>query len=242
MMSCILLSCHSGADVIGTANNKDTATVEQAADETQNEIRMVTDYASIPLERLVGMADLIVTGSVGDVEENVFEFNVAVFMTRPLNSNKITVAKYVPPEIFAPGIVVYEKGQRFALFLASAGSDRGPWIIIGYAGEGELPIEDGFVYFEPYDLEGLEYGTSEVHGITTRIQSFGLADFEDAVRGYRQCFSWKLKGIIKNMKKRERWVPSKVCSDETIAVYRAKSWLHDYLTENTMRRIGDGNH
>ena len=155
-------------------------------------------------------------------------------------SKSISVTKYIPSEIFfAPRALPYAREQRFSLFLMKPEKDDVDlsWRILGIAGEGEMPIEDEFIYFGAYDLKGLEYKPREVQGITRNLQRLNLDDFKDAVKNYLACFSWKLVEFIKNNKKRSRWVPSKTCHDESLKKYQAKSWLHEYLVKKTIKQI-----
>lgn len=197
------------------------------------------DYIPIPFEQLVGMADLIVLGSVKDIGNISFKFHVDEFLLDRHDSESINVIKYIPAEIFAPRALPYAKEQRFSLFLMKPEQDSADrsWRILGIAGEGEMPIEGKFIYFAAYDLKGLEYKQREVQGVIRNLQRFKLNDFIDAIKNYRTCFSWKLVEYIKNKKRRTRWVPSKICHNESVKNYQGKSWLHDYLVKKTIKHI-----
>lgn len=203
------------------------------------EPKIMMDYVLIPFARLIGMADLIVIGSVEDIGDSSFNFHVDEFLLNHNASKSISVTKYIPAEIFAHRALPYARGQRFSLFLMKPEQDSAdlPWRILGYAGEGEMPIEDEFVYFGAYDLKGLEYKPREIQGVTRNLQRFNLDDFKDAVKNYHTCFSWKLVEFIKNKKKRSRWVPSKTCHNESVKNYQTKSWLHEYLVQKTINKI-----
>lgn len=203
------------------------------------EIEVNTDYAPVPFTKLIGLSDLIVVGKVDDIAESTFKFHIVEFLQNHHDSRSIHVKKYIPAEIFAPRPAPYAKGQYFVLFLKKPeqGSSVHSWQILGYAGEGEMPVEDLLIYFEVYDLKGLEYQLDEVHGVTRNLQRYKLDDFKDAVQNYHACFSWKLVEYIKNKKKRSRWVPARICPDEAVKNYQEKGWLHEYLAQETIREI-----
>ena len=201
--------------------------------------KIIMDYAPVPFARLIGMADLIVVGDVETIEESTFQFHVDEFLVNHHASRSLNVEKYIPPEFIAPRALTYATGQRFILFLIKPDQNKTvqSWKILGIAGEGEMPIEDEYVYFNVYDLEGLEHTSHEVHGVTRNLQRYNLEIYKDAVKNYTTCFSWKLVKFIKNKKERSRWVPSKICPNESVLNYQAKSWVHEYLAQETMKRI-----
>jgi hypothetical protein len=203
------------------------------------DIKTNMDYPLVPITRLIGMADVIVIGSVGEVGDSHFTFQVDQVLLNHITSKSLSVTKRIPFGIIPPRVLPYERGQRFALFLVKPKMDDvdQSWKILGIAGEGEMPIEGEYVYFGPYDLKGLEHQPHKVQGITGNYQRFNLNDFKDAVKNYSGCFSWELVEYIKNNKKRTRWIPSKVCDNEVLKNYQRKSWLHDYLVKNTVKRI-----
>jgi len=236
----ILFACFSAIGGEKSVGDKEISKkITQVNNENTNKTKIVTDYAPIPFARLIGMADLIVIGSVKDIGDSIFNFHVDEFLLHRHALKSINVIKYIPAEIFAPRALPYAREQRFSLFLMKPEQDRAdsPWRILGYAGEGEMPIEDEFVYFGAYDLKGLEYKPREVQGITRNLQRFNLDNFKDAVKNYNACFSWELVTYIKNKKKRTRWVPSKTCRDESVKNYQTKSWLHEYLVQETVKKI-----
>jgi len=221
------------------ARDIDVSNMMIQTDTNTSKSQIITDYALIPFTRLIGMADLIVTGSIEAVGNSAFNFHVEESLLHYHASKSIRINKYIPAEIFAPRTTPYAKMQRFVLFLMKPEQENAeqPWNILGYAGEGEMPVADEFVYFNAYDLKGLKHEPREVHGITRNLQRYKLEDFKDAVKNYRTCFSWKRVEFIKNNKKRSRWVPAKTCPDESVNNYQAKSWLHEYLVQETIKRI-----
>ena len=207
--------------------------------EAKGATAVIGDYNLIPLSMLLGIADLAVTGTVIDEDDHTFTIRVSKFLVERMGSGDIRVKKYVPPAQIGRNALPYTRGQRFALFLEKPNQKEPdkPWTILGYAGEGEMPIQGGNVYLGPYDLKGLDFWPLEIEGAAWESQRFGLDDFEDAVRNYPRCFSWELVEIVKNQKRRQRWKVSKTCEDETVETYRARSWLHDYLVQESVKGI-----
>lgn len=202
-----------------------------------SEIAVVGDYSLIPLPRLLGTADLAVIGVVAAADDVGFTLRVSEPLVGRHAATEIQVKKYVPPALFGRQAVPYVGGQRFALFLEQPREEDAEerWTILGYAGEGQMWIEGGFVYLAPYDLKGLEYWPVAVEGVAWKSQRLPLDEFQDAVSSYHRCFSWERVEIVKNEKRRQRWVVSRTCGDETLETYRARSWLHGYLVRESVR-------
>ena len=195
------------------------------------------DFAPIPFSRLIGMADLVATGSVEAVGDAGFRFRVDEFLVNEEDLAFLNIAKYAPPEaILSP--TTYASGQRFVLFLtrAKSAADQA-WNILGIAGEGQMPLEGEYVFIGAYDIDGLEYRSYEVHGATRKLQRYDLGLFRHAVKNYRDCFAWRLVTYIQNEKERTRWVPARTCPLESVSAYRDMSLLHEYLAAETMQKI-----
>lgn len=197
------------------------------------------DYDPIPLPRLISMSDLIVVGSVTDVKDHTFTLQVSEYLTKDADLESVEVTKYIPPALFAPRSLPYKRGQRYVLFLDKPEKQDSHelWYILGFGGEGECPVEGNHAYIEHPRIQGLDKNTHVVHGVGREFQRVALLEFTDAIKSYPHCFSWKQHTYTKNKKARNRWVVEKTCSDDTLAKYRSKGWLHEYLTIQSMNRI-----
>lgn len=221
------------------SDKEESNKIAQVSNENNKQTVLGMDYDPIPLPRLIGMADFVVIGTVTDIEDSIFQFHGHEFLLNKYSLDSLIVRKFIPSKFDGPRPLPYATKQSFVLFLTKPIQDntQHPWSIIGYTGEGEMPIENGFVYFEGSYLQGLERKPYEVQGVSRNLQRFNLDDFINAVKNYRECFSWRLVEYIKNNKKRERWQPSKKCPDVTVKSYQAKSWIHEYLVQETINRI-----
>lgn len=197
------------------------------------------DAIPIRLPLLIGMADTIVVGQVVEIGDSTFNFNVDKFLLNTYSFNSLIVGKFTPSKFDEPRLLPYAISQRFVLFLLKPQyvNSQLPWRIIGYAGEGEMPVEDGYVYFEGSNVVGLDENLYQIQGVSRNLQRFNLNDFEDAVINYHTCFTWELVEYIKNKKKRTRWTPSIKCSKALLKNYQDKSWLHGYLAKKTIKQI-----
>lgn len=191
------------------------------------------DYDVVPLPRLIGLADLIVSGTIASVEESTYEFRTDEILKGSASGN-IRVTQFVPSRFDGPRAAPYATGQRFLLFLETQPEGAEHWKIMGLGGEGEMPLEDGYVYFHGRRLEDLALGEFRVHGTHRRIQRVSVEDFRDAVRGYLRCFRWHPAGGD-----RVRPEPEQICDDVAVAEYRAAGPMHERLTSWTLRRIPD---
>ncbi len=235
-----LFSCFSDIERNRRVSDKqESKKIAQVNNENNKKTKLVMDYILIPLPLLIGMADLVVIGKVTEIGDSTFKFHVDEFLLNKYSSDLLIVRKFIHSKFDEPRPLPYATKQSFALFLTKPEQDNPPhpWNIIGYTGEGEMPIENGFVYFEGSYLQELERKPYEVQGVSRNLQRFRLPDFKDAVQNYGECFSWRLVEYIKNNKKRERWQPSKKCPDATVNTYQAKSWIHEYLVQETLKII-----
>lgn len=233
----LLLSCISNRNEKLT-HDKSKKVINAEAENSENTNKFM-DYESITLPRLIGMSDIVVIGSVSTIKEDIFKFQITEFLINNNMSKLIDVEKFDPSPFFVSKLSPYAKDQQFVLFLKKPKQDdiNLSWEIIGLAGEGEMPVEKGFVYFEGSNLEGLKRETYNIQGVSGNVQRFDLTNFKEAVKKYNDCFSWNFITRIKNNKKRGRWTVSKKCSETDINKYQTKSWLHKYLVKETINKI-----
>ena len=231
----VLSSCFSSLSEKQVKSEKEESTQENSPTET----KLPMDYIPMSLPQLIGRSDLIVMGKITEIDASVFTFKVEELFLNEHASDLIKIRKFIPSEILDGKKAMYGIGQEFILFLSTSEQNSGdqPYSIIGSTGEGEMPIENGFVYLEGSYLQGLERKPYEVQGVVIQVQRFELSNFKDAVQHYTECFSWELVEYIKNNKKRERWKVSVKCQDDFMKKYSDKSWMHEYLVRETIKKI-----
>jgi hypothetical protein len=198
----------------------------------QPEAVMMEDYEPIPLDRLVGTARLIVSGSVTSAEGDAFVLHVDRVLAGETPPSEIEVTQFHPSR-FEGGArsVPYRAGQSFLLFLAEDQEKKGGtrWNIIGIGGEGEMPVDAGFVYFHGRNVEGVPFGKHIVQGAERKIQRWDSMQFFDAVKRYRVCYNWA--GV------RDRPTPRPICDQTSLDRYSQRSEIHKYLARLTERRL-----
>ena len=193
----------------------------------------MSDYATVPLDRLIGTAELIVKGEVSAVKDSVFTIRNSTVLAGSPTSPEIEIHQYIPSRFEGtPRPVAYKAGQTFLWFLMKDEKDSGqkPWRIMGAAGEGEMPIEDGFIYFPARHVEGLASESHRVQGVQRNIERFAAEEFLDAVKKYRACFEWKAAKV-------GRARPTRICDQANLEQFSRTSTIHKYLTEITLNRI-----
>lgn len=190
----------------------------------------MSDFAPIPLDRLIGTATLIVLGDVAATKKDSFRLRVTETLAGRA-SPEIEVRPYIPSRFEGtPRPAPYRQGQSFLLFLVEEESHpQGPWKILGSGGEGEMPVEEGFVYFHGRNVEGLPFGRYRVHEADRNIQRFDARAFVDAVERYRECFEWKPGSS-------ERSRPASRCDQATLDELARTSPIHRHLVQLTARR------
>jgi hypothetical protein len=126
----------------------------------------------------------------------------------------------------------YRAGQEVLLFLTRpddepANDPRG-WKILGYGGEGEMPVEHGFIYCHGLFLKGFDRERFRVQHGRLDGYRFRSDEFLAAVKGYRRCFRLDEEQI-----KGRPAAIVQACDDKTLTSYRQRSPLNRYLVEGT---------
>ena len=193
------------------------------------------DVLPIPLPRLIHMADLVIIGTITEVSEINLSLHIEDTLIGTYDSKTIQIEQFIPTVFDGPRPSPYLKDQKFVYFLAKSiqKNEESKWIVIGLGGEGEMPAQGSYVYFEGSNVDGLERNSYDVHGVKRNLQRFNLNEFIHAVKNYPHCFSWTLN----EENKKKRWIPAIHCSDTTLKSYKAKSWIHGYLVQKTMNKI-----
>ncbi len=216
----------------GEANSPAKSAATAVERSSQKEKPAMSDYEPIPLDRLIGMAQLIVVGEVSLVKDSSFTLRPTLILAGTSPQGEIEISKFIPNRFEGkPRAVPYKEGQSFLLFLTKNEKlPEAPWTVLGAGGEGEMPNQDGFIYLPGRNVEGLPFQTHRVHDAERNIQRVESAPFIDAVKRYRSCFVWKPG-------KDEQLQPSRICDAATVKQYASSSSMHDYLARLTAKRI-----
>lgn len=190
------------------------------------------DYEPIPLHELVVGADLLVRGTIMEVREKTFEVEVLKVIRGSARSKRIEVQRFVDWTGSARW-TSYQAGQGVLLFLLKEDGDAGPsWRILGVGGEGEMPIEEGFIYCHGMFIQGFKRQQGfAVQGGTLNGYRFELSTFLSAITEYHRCF--RLKGPL--LQRPRRLIRN--CTDEAIKKYRRQSPLHRYLIDVSLQQV-----
>jgi hypothetical protein len=212
------------------SSNSSGATAKESPRETSSPT--MSDYALIPLDRMIGTAETLVVGEVASVSDATFRANVKEVVAGDFSSKQLEIAQYIPSRFEGkPRAVSYATGQTFLWFLVKDEKLQRPnvWRIMGAGGEGEMPIDDGFVYFPARHIDGLKAEPYRVHGAERTTERFELPAFIDAVKNYRKCFKWEPAKV-------ERPKPVAVCDQATLDQLAKTSVAHKYLVTTTLNR------
>jgi len=222
-----LPSCFSEVKKKTTPENKEIPMT------TENNKSALMDYQPIPLARLIGMSQYIVMGTLTDVKEDFIVLSIKDRLSNIDISETIRINKFNPPAVLDAKAIPYHPGQEFIYFLSpSEKNSKIPhWNVVGFGGEGEMPIEDDFVYFEGSFIQGLVPQTYQLYDKEVTLQRFSLSEVKNAIIEYRTCFLWNLMTDSKS--KRERWVAQQICEPNTLRSFQTTSWIANYLAETT---------
>jgi hypothetical protein len=186
-----------------------------------------------PLGRLIGTADAIVTGTVTATSGDTFTLAVEQYLADE-KPDQVVVAK--PPrkgEIkrWAP----YERGQQLLLALQRpAGAKPGaPWQLAGGA-EGELVLDQSYLYLEGFFIRELPVEKHRVAGATIEAQRVDRQQAWRAIVDYGSCLQWDS----------EPGEPPElfmVCQGPVLLEYKKRSPFHDFLTLTSFGPSGGDN-
>lgn len=190
------------------------------------------DYEPSPLDRMIGLADAIVYGRVVRVNDATVTVAALDALGRHFEGDRLQIIRYRTFD-GRRCAVQYAPGQTFIWLLtwrreASIVGSRPGWHVFGFEGEGELPADAGHVYLRAGLLAGFPVEERDVHGCRQRVHVTDRSVFWGAAAGYRQCFRWA------SSKPAGPFRPQRVCSEEVLGQYRARSPLHRYLAAQSL--------
>lgn len=191
------------------------------------------DYEPSTLEQMIGLADLIIVGTINDVGQQTIRVTIRESVSEePFAEVELEIVRYVDYTHLRPH--GYVPGQMFVWFLSwrsEAGilGSRPRWHVSGFEGEGELPVDNDNVYLKGGLLPWLPTEEGSVHGQWRSFQSYDRALFWDAVISYRHCVRWV------RPTEEDPPEPEVVCTEGELHEYRDRSCMHWYLLAGTPR-------
>lgn len=239
-MKTALLLCLFSLMASFAHNGSETTTLERGCPSFEGHPGMPAineDYDLILLPQLISFSDLAVTATVQEVKEHTLLADLDSAIVGTPEATRLIIQKYIPSKFDGPREVPYAKGQSFLFFLKqmkAQNTEEQKWRVSGVAGEGELPLQDNSVYFIRYYIEGLDKGDNKVHGMLRRLDRYPLPEFMVAVSEYGKCFTWE---SVVDADGRRRYYARVVCTTEDLQVYRERSWMANYLAQESLKRI-----
>lgn len=178
-----------------------------------------TEFRQGPgLVAIAASADAVVIAEIARVHDGAFVARIIKSLHGDAGSaseTTVSFSRFGPTE---PRWAPYATGQKLVLFLQQ--TPGASWRIAGMSGEGELPVDEGFLYLTGHFVEGLDLQRYQAMGSEIASQRIALADFEDAITGLFACFSFS-----------DREPPQQLCDDTALSAYSARSPLHRYLAK-----------
>lgn len=189
----------------------------------------MSDYALMPLGQMIGTAQLIIAGEVVQTGEGTVTARVDQTLAGTSPGSAVTIRQYIPDKFEGtPRPAPYAAGQSFVWFLTNDARSGG-WKIMGRGGEGEMPVENGFVHFMTPVLEDIAPQSLRVHGSSRTLRRIEAAQFTDAVKRYRSCFQWRATDG-------DRPKRTQICDDAALDQYGRGSALHRHLISAARRK------
>ncbi|HHG85471.1 MAG TPA: hypothetical protein ENJ82_12060 [Bacteroidetes bacterium] len=188
-------------------------------------------YRKMQVFELAAGADLIVKGKISLIKGGYFTLDIKEVLAGDYKGSEVKIKRFKNYK----GVkrwAKYQEDEDLFLFLRKGGTS---FEIMGLGGEGEKLIMANEVFLDSRG-EGVKnrfgYQPMLLQG-NIYAEKLDLPDFEDAVRGFRACFSVSYKEVI--TKDGEAWkepLTQKICEDKELDTYRAKSWIHDTMAQH----------
>jgi hypothetical protein len=122
------------------------------------------DYAPLLTTEMIGLADLIVLGTIQRVDVDVFVLRVERQLYGPKAEPGPLVVRRFRNWTCASRWAPYEVGQRLILFLGSGSGTDQRWRILGAGDEGEMLVEGDSVYYQLWPDRRQRRHTHSVRG------------------------------------------------------------------------------
>jgi len=155
-------------------------------------------YTPISLHELIRNSDLIVEYRI----KKVYEYQILVekikIIKGEINSDIILVNKFTNWTC-ASRWSEYKIGQQ-GLFFLSRDSSSKKWEILGQGNEGDMPIENGYLYYYTiFEIKGFKLELYEVMGESTSALRF---EYEECITAINEFFkkSKQFETLIKTNK------------------------------------------
>ena len=192
--------------------------------------RAHADFEPLRLPTLIGESELIVLGAVSEMHPETFVLDDYDVIFGPHGEGPLEIRRFVDWS-GASRWTAYHPGQTLLLFLSApaAAGEAGegqPWRIRGVGGEGEMPVENGFVYTQGPVLSRSGMQEYVVDHATLYGHRFDLESFVSAVAGFKRCFR-----VAKADGETNARTVLQLCGDEALEAYRRESELSRHLAE-----------
>src|SRR5690242_5812941 len=188
---------------------------------------VMSDRVAMPLSKMIGTADLIVWGSVKTVHDSSFVLNIHKNLNGTNIQGSVEVLNVTPDKFSSQKPVPYKKDQSFILFLTKPKDfeKKSRWKTMGF-GEGQMPVENDYVYFMANNIDDLKFDNYVVQGVKQYVQRFESAIFLKAVEEYTKCFRWTKISAT-------RATPQIIGTEAQVTEFSKKSLIHSYLVKQT---------
>lgn len=190
------------------------------------------DYEPPRLSELIGESELIVLGTISDVQEKTVVLEDYEVIFGPRGEGPLEVRRFVDWS-GASRWTAYRAGQTVLLLLSrpAAAEEEGEpraWRIRGIGDEGEMPVENGFVYTHGPVLGRSDMQKYIVDQGTLYGRRFDVKTFVSAVEGFKRCF-----GFARGDAETDSPTVLQLCDDEALDAYRRESELNRELADAT---------
>lgn len=184
-------------------------------------LRGAVEYDRYKLHELVASADLVVLGSITDVEDETFRLDVEQELFGKAGAPILRLTRF-QDWMCAARWADYSVGQRVVLFIQSGK-------VMGAGDEGDMPVVEGDVLV-PYQIRGMEYASLPVEDREFTCSRVSPRELGNAICRYRECFAstLELEGRLPMLRIRI------AVDDETAKDYSRSSALALQLYEETL--------
>jgi len=196
------------------------------------------DYHPLSLLQMALTSDLIVIGSISEIEDEYFTFEIQEIVGGEITDKSIKVKRYVNRPC-ASRWTEYTLGQELLLFLLK--TEDNTYLILSDGGEGELPISKTNVYLSSWygfdmpfmityriDKDGTRqafyFQAYELYGSIYYGLEFSLLTFADVIKEFRD--------ICKHTESKENY--SCDCDNDKLEIFKSKNDLCFWFSQQVL--------
>ena len=209
-------------------------------------LMVINDYAPPRTWELLGVSDLIITGTIEHVEEKTFTVHISQIVAGNYSKEYIMITKFEDWTCGNRGYD-YRMGQS-AIFCLTVRKIVGffhfseEFFVRGGGNEGEIPISGDYAYYqnnycgEQEGPSGIPYEKYDLNGVSFFAQRIPVQVLIDTIQGFRRCYHIDVNEDLPWFEK-ERFAIQTICTVAELENFQNASSFNRYLVDSMRKDL-----